>query len=370
MSLNDSHSPEDPVDSNAFKIPAFQQAKKIDHAVQQEQEQQQASVPPPVPPPRRLAPEEKLLKRIPDEVQECTKLPDGVEPTVIEIAYPTREELAPVDGDDDVVAACFTATIAGLDSPDWVQVINALTMLRRLAVHHTGIACTAAHLADVVPRVVNAARNLRSALSKTAIMALRDLYLSCSGEELVPLTDIGGSTKPIGSVLAQLLLKAASNDKKFVIQEAQSTLVTMAEMLPPAAMLAMLIPGYVEHKNPKVRGKAATVAAACVARLQPEEAHEYGLASLLVAAAKLVTDNTPEAREGAKKMVMAVKTAFDDGGVAAKMNVHVPPPPPPSMSTEGEEDEVKEVTRWEFWCVSVLGPSKAAPVLKVVHVAS
>lgn len=100
-------------------------------------------------------------------------------------------------------------------------------------------------------------------LLQTAIMTVADLYVSY-GDALLPLTDVGGQAKPLGSVLAQVgslrdlclggcrkqrrarmgcmlnkglscscllrcsntqvLLKASSNDKKFVIEEAQRAL--------------------------------------------------------------------------------------------------------------------------------------------------
>lgn len=54
-------------------------------------------------------------------------------------------------------------------------------------------------------------------------MAVADLYISY-GNVLLPLTDVGGQAKPMTSVLAQVLLKCSSNDKKFVIEEAQRAL--------------------------------------------------------------------------------------------------------------------------------------------------
>lgn len=303
------------------------------------------------PPKRRLAPEEKLLKPFPDKPVECTKLPDGPEPVVIEIEYTPTEDLQPIDGD---VATALSEALQGIASPEWAEACTALTVLRRAATHHAA-ACTPA-LPQAVPHVIKAAKSLRSTLSKTAIMTLRDLYLTCA-EEMLPLTDIGGPAQPLTSALAQLLLKAASNDKKFVIEEAQRTIITMAENLPPVGFLTLLIP-YTEHKNPKVRGKTATVVAACVERLSPSDIHAFGFKVMLTTTSKLITDNTPEAREGAKKVAAAIKAAFDDEQVAILLNIEVPAP----VATESP---VKELTPWEFFCQSELGgPLKAGPVLR------
>lgn len=61
---------------------------------------------------------------------------------------------------------------------------------------------------------------MRLSAPQTAIMAVADLYQRF-GDALLPATDVGGAAKPLTSMLAQVLLKCSSNDKKFVIEEAQ-----------------------------------------------------------------------------------------------------------------------------------------------------
>lgn len=305
-------------------------------------------------PPLRLAPEEKLLKPLPDKPIECTKLPDGPEPVVIEIEYPPTEDLQPIGSDfgTDMPTTILAETLIRMDSSEWVEAISALTMYRRLIVHTT--ADCLADLTQAVPRVVKALRSLRSALSKTAILTLKDMYLYCA-EAMLPLTDLGGPTTPMNSALAQLLLKAASNDKKFVIEEAQRALVTMSEMLPCVGFFSLLAP-YTEHKNPKVRGKTATIVALSFAQFQPAQAYEYGMDKILNIVARLITDNTPEARDSAKKLALKIKNVFDDEGVAVQMNIEVPL----AVAVEGAEEPPKQLTAWEYYCQTVLGVSKAA----------
>jgi endoribonuclease Dicer len=186
------------------------------------------------------------------------------------------------------------------------------------------------------------------------------MYLSCA-EAMLPLTDLGGAATPLNSALAQLLLKAASNDKKFVIEEAQRALVTMSETLLPLGFFSMLVP-YTEHKNPKVRGKTATIVALTFAQFQPIQAHEFGIDTILTMVARLITDNTPEARDAAKKIALKLKNAFDDGEVASLMNIQVPPP---VTGAGGEEEAPQQLSPWQYYCQSVLGVSKAASFLKV-----
>lgn len=59
-------------------------------------------------------------------------------------------------------------------------------------------------------------------------MTANDLYISY-GDALLPLSDIGGPAKPLTSMLAQLLTKAASNEKKFVVEEAQRAMLVSPE---------------------------------------------------------------------------------------------------------------------------------------------
>lgn len=86
---------------------------------------------------------------------------------------------------------------------------------------------------------------------QAAIMCVGDL-LAAHGSRILPLLDTGGATQPAKSMLAQLLLKAGSNDKKFVIDEVQRALGIMATNMDPPAIMGRLLP-YAAHKNPKVR---------------------------------------------------------------------------------------------------------------------
>lgn len=75
---------------------------------------------------------------------------------------------------------------------------------------------------------------------QTAIMAVADLYITF-GDKLLPATDAGGLAKPMTSMLAQVLLKASSNDKKFVIEEAQKTLQVWSASLALASCANYLL---------------------------------------------------------------------------------------------------------------------------------
>jgi hypothetical protein len=65
--------------------------------------------------------------------------------------------------------------------------------------------------------------------------------------------------------LLQLLLKA-SQDKKFVCEEAEKAMRAMAASMPPLPLLKKL-KAYVRHANLRVRAKAAVAIAHCVTRM-------------------------------------------------------------------------------------------------------
>jgi hypothetical protein len=316
--------------------------------------------------------DDKPLKPLPKEAIPCEKLPDGPEPVVVEIEYPTRQELAPFETEEEVNEAVLDMT-AGLAQNDWVKMCGALTLLRRLATHCScsGKEGGVVDLTEVLPPLLKAVRSLRSSLCKTAILTVADMY-AAYGDEMLPVTDVGGPAKPLESMLAQLLTKAASNEKKFVVDEAIKTLETVVDSCSPEPLVTILIP-YTEHKNPKVRGKSCGLLALAVSKLASSSSSaiaEFGLGKLLCVAAKLVTDNTPEARDGAKKITGHVKEVFDEDEGAVKESLNIPPPAPPSPPTEEGgglmEDIPPPPSDWERWCKSVLSPSGVLAIMKAV----
>lgn len=101
--------------------------------------------------------------------------------------------------------------------------------------------------------------------------------------------------------------------------------------------------------------------AASVARMQSADMMDFGMAGVLQLAGKLITDNTPEARDSAKRIVGLVSSVFADPAVQEALNIQVPEPPTPA---DGEEAPPKQ-SKWEYFCRSNLNASAAIAVLKV-----
>lgn len=139
--------------------------------------------------------------------------------------------------------------------------------------------------------------------------------------------------------LLQLLLKA-SQDKKFVCEEAEKALKIMIDSIAPLPMLQKLRL-YGTHANPRVRAKAAVSLSQCVSKMVLEEMKEFGLVPLIQMAAKLLNDKLPEAREAARNMVSLMYKSF----------------------TEGEEQKEEA---WLNFCQTSLSAIDALAVVKIV----
>ncbi|KAK4755663.1 hypothetical protein SAY87_009420 [Trapa incisa] len=189
----------------------------------------------------------------------------------------------------------------GLESKDWTVICESLNTARRFALFHSDLMTPV--LESVVLVLVKAMKNPRSALCKTSIMASSDI-LKAYGDKL--LLD-GTQTDAFSQMLLQLLLKA-SQDKKFVCEEAQRALNSMIATLTPLPLLHKLR-AYVTHSNLRVRAKAAVSISVCVSKMGLETMKEFGLGELTSMAADLLNDKLPEAREAARSTVILLYRA-------------------------------------------------------------
>lgn len=71
----------------------------------------------------------------------------------------------------------------------------------------------------------------------------------------------------------------------------------------------------------QVRGKVATCLAASAAEMTAEQWQGYPAKQLLVVAGKLVSDNTPEARDSAKSLISILRGAFEGSATASDHEV-------------------------------------------------
>ncbi|XP_027165164.1 TOG array regulator of axonemal microtubules protein 2 [Coffea eugenioides] len=244
------------------------------------------------------------------------------------VDYIPSENLKPIADPEAEVRGL----IEGLESKDWVKVCESLNDARRFALYHSIL------LLPILDRVMlvtaKAMKNPRSALCKTSIMTSSDIFTAFSDKLLEPST-----SDAFDRLLLQLLLKA-SQDKKFVCEEADNAVKAMVESMTPLPLLRKL-KTYVSHSNLRIRAKAAISISRCVSKLEPEGMKEFGLVSLIQTAAELLNDRLPEAREAARAIVASAYEAL----------------------TENEEEKQQE---WQSFCQSNLPAIHAQAMIKLV----
>ncbi|XP_065859473.1 uncharacterized protein [Euphorbia lathyris] len=244
------------------------------------------------------------------------------------IDYISSENLEPIPDPEIKIQGL----VDGLDSKDWIKVCDSLNNARRFALHHSSLLLPI--LEKVVVVVVKAMKNPRSALCKTSIMASTDIF-KVFGDKLLDFT-----TDVFDSMLLQLLLKS-SQDKRFVCDEADLALIAMVKSISPLPLLQKL-QLYVSHANLRIRAKVAICISNCASNMGLEGMKEFGLVLLLQTAAYSLKDRLPEAREAARKLVIAIFEAY----------------------TEREEQELKQES-WQSFCQSNLSAINALSMAKI-----
>ncbi|KAG8482843.1 hypothetical protein CXB51_024433 [Gossypium anomalum] len=258
----------------------------------------------------------------------------GVEVANSEVEYIESENL----GDLEDVNTCLEKLLPGLESKDWVLVVETLNNVRRLSIFHR----EAMHsmLGDLIPLVVKSLKNPRSAVCKTAIMTSADIF-SAYNDDLIEFLD---------PLLVQLLLKS-SQDKRFVCEAAERALEVMTTSVFPMSLLPKLQP-YLKNRNPRIRAKASMCFSRSVPRLGVEGIQEYGIDKLIQVAASQLSDQLPESREAARTLLLELQTVYE------KSN---------GLSTTIPEQP--EMNSWEHFCQSKLSPLSAQAVLRVTNIA-
>ncbi|CAO2831969.1 unnamed protein product [Amaranthus hypochondriacus] len=253
---------------------------------------------------------------------------ENAPPVESAIDYIPSEDLTPLSDPDTQIQGLLES----LNSKDWIKVCESLNHTRRFALYHPTLLIPL--LEPVMVVLVKAMKNPRSALCKTSIMAAADVFVAYSDKMLEDTL-----TAAFESLLLQLLLKA-SQDKKFVCEEADKTLNSMVQSLTPLPLLQSL-QKYARHNNPRIRAKAAVSISNCVSRMDFKDLQDFGLVPLIQVAANLLNDRLPEAREAARSITWSVYKSF----------------------TENEEDKNQE--SWQNFCESNLPALHGQSIIKI-----
>ncbi|XP_039047381.1 uncharacterized protein LOC120187848 isoform X2 [Hibiscus syriacus] len=253
----------------------------------------------------------------------------GAEVANSEVEYIESENLSDVEDVD----TCLKNLLPGLDSKDWILVVEALNNVRQLSIFHKERMQSI--LSDLIPLVVRSMKNPRSAVCKTAIMTSTDIF-NAYNDDLIDSLD---------PLLVQLLLKS-SQDKRFICEAAVRALEAMTTSVSPMLLLPKLQP-YLKNRNPRIRAKASMCFSHCVPRLGVEGIKEYGIDKLIQVAASQLSDQLPESREAARSLLLELQNVYEKSH---------------NLSTVSEHPEMDS---WENFCLSKLSPLSEQAVLRV-----
>eukprot|EP00898_Chlorokybus_atmophyticus_P002278 jgi/Chlat1/3050/Chrsp208S03293 len=278
----------------------------------------------------------------------------GREPTPIDVEYPSREELRPLDDP----SAALQDLKERLSSSDWACVCTALGEARRLALHHTVAA--EPQLDAMVSLCLKSVKSPRSALCKTAILCLGDVFYAFQ-DRAGPL--FGECTLP-------LLLKA-SQDKRFVAEAAEAALADAATYMYPSVSVRALLTHAKGSKSPRVRAKAGQAMTLAVQRMSAEELQAYGLDELVQVGGNLLIDQLPEAREAARKLLACLHaahryvTALTPSTTPAPSSEVSTPTSETSAPDSMQEENSTSTNAWVAMCHRLLTATTALAVVKV-----
>ncbi|KAH6783053.1 hypothetical protein C2S52_008012 [Perilla frutescens var. hirtella] len=133
-------------------------------------------------------------------------------------------------------------------------------------------------------------------------MAAADIF-NAFGENLLE-----SASDAFSQLLLQLLLKA-SQEKKFICEEADRALLSMVNSMAPLSLFQKL-GAYVGHSNFRVRAKAAVSIYYCVSKMDLNSMEESWMKALLVMVLKMLKDKLPEMRGTGYKLLAPVYLAI------------------------------------------------------------
>ncbi|XP_062390997.1 TOG array regulator of axonemal microtubules protein 1-like [Sardina pilchardus] len=153
---------------------------------------------------------------------------------------PELAKLAPVSCPEQAILQAFRL----LKDEDWEQKIEGLTSIRSLSQHHAEVLLPRLH--DVCLAVYREVKNLRSMVSRAAMITLAHLY-----------AQLGRGMDAEAEGTAQTLLPKAGEASGFIREDMELALGYMVHNVTPSRTMNALINTGLRHRNAAVRKTAA-----------------------------------------------------------------------------------------------------------------
>ncbi|XP_060789491.1 TOG array regulator of axonemal microtubules protein 1 isoform X2 [Neoarius graeffei] len=195
----------------------------------------------------------------------------------------------------------LTQSLELINSNDWKEKIEGLMHLRCLAQHHSDVLCNRVH--DICFVLIQEVQNLRSGVSRIAVVTLGELYLSLQK----------GMDQEL-EVTAKVLLHKAGETSAFIRQDVDAALDSMVQNCTPTRSMNALLAGGLGHLNAVVRK--------CTAQHLTTVIEKIGTGRLLSgtkdltdrilhAVAKLAHDASRETRYFGRQMLLFLSSHHD-----------------------------------------------------------
>mmetsp|Transcript_2038 Transcript_2038/g.7612 ORF Transcript_2038/g.7612 Transcript_2038/m.7612 type:complete len:230 (+) Transcript_2038:102-791(+) len=216
-------------------------------------------------------------------------MPTGVEPVDVDCAvfYVRSSELTPLESSN----VSISDLLCGIQSVEWTNSCSALLSVRRLVRFHQKF--LEPYVAEILQACLKQAKNLRSVVSKTALLCVSDLLQLCESNLLFL------SEESMRSCL-QTLLEISICGKKFLAVESDSVLQDFMDNS-PACNIARICLHEVEHNSPAYRSALVRVVLCLLKSHARQAVIKETIASLWGEKLKeLVRDQLPATRENAR----------------------------------------------------------------------
>eukprot|EP00062_Callorhinchus_milii_P018045 gi/632971096/ref/XP_007902004.1/ PREDICTED: protein FAM179B [Callorhinchus milii] len=189
-----------------------------------------------------------------------------------------------------------------LADDDWEKKIEGLNCFRSLCTYHPD--AIIARLHETVFAAVQEVKNLRSGVSRVAILGVADMFTTLKKN----------MDQELDNTVRTLLHKAGESSI-FIREDVDKALNAMIVNVTPARALSSLISGGLNHLNPVVRKCAALHLSNLLERMEPSRLLP-GIKDvtdrIIPAVAKFVQDVSPETRYYGRKMLFLMMSSHHD----------------------------------------------------------
>ncbi|NXF63188.1 TGRM1 protein, partial [Ciccaba nigrolineata] len=197
--------------------------------------------------------------------------------------------------------AALTEALALLADDDWEKKIEGLNFVRCLSAYHATVLTAKLHETSLA--VAQEVKNLRSGVSRAAVVCLGDLftYLKKSMDQELDNT-------------VKVLLHKAGESNTFIREEVDKALKAMVNNVTPARALCSLINGGQSHLHSAVRRCTAQHLSDIVERMGPERilsGTKVVADRVFPAIARFAQDSSQQTRYYGRKMLFSMMTHPD-----------------------------------------------------------